>query len=109
MPTIKEILQEERNRENVRIVLFLEGKFWKSYERSAFALTQRFGFKPSKRYIKLVEEEIISVGFPKEQLFKYLRNAMVESDGKSEASAISEAYKDVARIIGTQLSKLIQQ
>ena len=82
MPTINEILQAERNRDTVRIVLFLEGKFWCAYERSAFALTQRFGFKPSKRYIKLVEEEIISVGFPKEQLFKYLRNAMVESDGK---------------------------
>lgn len=82
MPTIKEILQAERNRDTVRIVLFLEGKFWRAYERSAFALTQRFGFKPSKRYIKLVEEEIISVGFPKEQLFKYLRNAMVESAGK---------------------------
>lgn len=82
MPTIKEILLAERNREIVRIVLFLEGKFWKAYERSAFALTQRFGFKPSKRYIKLVEEEIISVGFPKEQLFKYLRNAMVDASGK---------------------------
>lgn len=33
----------------------------------------------------------------------------IKGGGNSEASAISEAYKDVARIIGTQLSKLIQQ
>lgn len=39
MPTIKEILQEERTRENTCLVLFLEGKFWKAYERSAYALT----------------------------------------------------------------------
>ncbi len=97
MPTINEILQAERNRDTVRIVLFLEGKFWRAYERSAFALTQRFGFKPSKRYIKLVEEEIISVGFPKEQLFKYLRNAMVESDG-------SRANGGVAAEPGVQTS-----
>ena len=40
MPTIKEILQEERTRENTCLVLFLAGKFWKAYERSAYALTR---------------------------------------------------------------------
>ena len=82
MATIAEILQEERNRESARLVLFLEGKFWKAYERSAFELVKLYNFKPSKRFIKLVGEEIISVGFPKEQLFKYLRNAVVDPDGK---------------------------
>lgn len=33
MPAIKDILQEERNCENGMLVLFLEGKFWKAYER----------------------------------------------------------------------------
>lgn len=56
MPTIKEILQEERTRENTCLVLFLEGKFWKAYERSAYALTRLYNFKPSKRFIKLVGE-----------------------------------------------------
>lgn len=82
MPTIKDILQEERNRENGRLVLFLEGKFWKAYEQSAYTLTKLYGFKPSKRFVKLVGEDIISVGFPLEQLSKYLPNAQVEQDGK---------------------------
>lgn len=82
MPTIKEILQEERNREDSRLVLFLEGKFWKAYERSAYVLTSLYNFKPSKRFVKLVDEEIISVGFPQEQLSKYLGNAVIEADGK---------------------------
>ena len=71
MPTIKEILQEERNRESSKLVLFLDGKFWKAYERSANALVQMYNFKPTKRFIKLVGEEVISVGFPQEQLKKY--------------------------------------
>ena len=82
MPTIKEILQEERSRESTRLVLFLEEKFWKAYESSAYVLTKLYNFKPSKRYIKLVGEEIISVGFPKEQLSKYLSNAVIEANGK---------------------------
>lgn len=75
MPTIKEILQEERNREDNRIVLFLEGKFWKAYEKSAYVLTLLYNFKPSKRFVKIVGEDVISVGFPEEQLTKYLPNA----------------------------------
>lgn len=82
MPTIKDILQEERNRESTQLVLFLEGKFWKAYEQSAYALVQMYNFKPTKRFIKLVGEEVISVGFPQEQLKKYLGNAVVDASGK---------------------------
>lgn len=82
MPTIKDILQEERNRKSTELVLFLEGKFWKAYERSAFALVQMYNFKPTKRFIKLVGEEVISVGFPQEQLMKYLGNAVIDASGK---------------------------
>lgn len=82
MPTIKDILQEERNRENTELVLFLEGKFWKAYERSAYALMQMYNFKPTKRFIKLLGEEVISVGFPQEQLAKYLAGAVVDASGK---------------------------
>ena len=78
MPTIKEILEEEQKREEGWVVLFLEGKFWRAYERSAYALVRQYNFKPSKRFVKLVEKEIICVGFPLEQLGKYLPNAVVE-------------------------------
>ena len=73
MPTISEILHEERGCTAGQVVLFLEGKFWKAYERSAWALARLYNFKPSKRFVKLVGEEVISVGFPLEQLSKYLR------------------------------------
>lgn len=82
MPTIKEILQKERDRGSANIVLFLEGKFWEAYERLAYALVQMYNFKPTKRFVKLVGEEVISVGFPQEQLNKYLGNAVIDASGK---------------------------
>lgn len=93
MPTIKEILQEEGNKGNNELVLFLEGKFWKAYERSAFVLTKLYNFKPSKRYIKLVEQEIISVGFPMEQLPKYIGNNIVAGNGKM-CKAVMQCQQD---------------
>lgn len=51
MPKIEEILNHEQERNIYDLVLFLEGKFWKAYEQSAYVLTRLYGFKPTKRYI----------------------------------------------------------
>lgn len=72
MPKIQEILHYEAEKQSNEVVLFLEGKFWKAYEKSAYVLTMLYGFKPTKRYVKLVGQEIISVGFPQESLQKYV-------------------------------------
>lgn len=96
MPTIKEILKEERGCESGSLVLFLEGKFWKAYEKSAYALTRLYNFKPSKRFIKLVGEEVISVGFPQEQLSKYLPSAVLEQDRKRCRAHLEYAFEDCA-------------
>lgn len=82
MAGIEEILRYERAREQDNLVLFLEGKFWKAYERSAYVLTRLYGFKPTKRFIKKIGEDVISVGFPQEVLDKYLSNAQVDETGK---------------------------
>ncbi len=82
MPKIEEILQLERERQADDLVLFLEGKFWRAYEQSAFVLTRLYGFKPTKRYVKLIGDEVISVGFPDEALFKYLPEARVDREKK---------------------------
>lgn len=96
MPTIKDILQEERNKGSIELILFLEGKFWKAYERSAYALVQMYNFKPTKRFIKLVGEEVISVGFPQEQLKKYLCNAEIDASGKICHALVQTAQDEQA-------------
>lgn len=82
MPKIEEILHYEAEKQSNEVVLFLEGKFWKAYEKSAFVLTMMYGFKPTKRYVKLAKQEIISVGFPQESLQKYLGNEKTEYSEK---------------------------
>ena len=96
MSTIKEILQEERNRESGVLVLFLEGKFWKAYEQSAYVLTKLYNFKPTKRFIKLIGAEVISVGFPQEQLPKYLPGAVMEQDGKKCRRQVNCPHDELA-------------
>lgn len=96
MPAIKDILHEERSRESGMLVLFLEGKFWKAYEHSAYILTMLYNFKPSKRFIKLVGEEVISVGFPTEQLPKYLANAVLEEGGKRCRASVRRVCDELA-------------
>jgi hypothetical protein len=82
MPKIEEILHYEEEKSQGEVILFLEGKFWKAYEKSAYVLTKLYGFKPTKRYVKLVGQEIISVGFPQETLLKYVGNQHAEFSEK---------------------------
>jgi hypothetical protein len=44
------------------------GKFWVACEQSAFLLSQVKQLKPSKRFVKAVAQEVVSVGFPDETL-----------------------------------------
>lgn len=62
--TFREIIsREEQN--NDSIWLYREGMFMKAYERSAyFAHTLIHEFKLSRRYVKTVNMDVISLGFP---------------------------------------------
>ena len=73
--TYKEILsREEQNQDS--IWLHREGMFMKAYERSAFfAHTLIHEFKLSKRYIKTVNMDVISLGFPEQTIPKWLNDS----------------------------------
>jgi len=70
--TFSELL--ERESKNVdSIFLYKEGIFLKAYERSAYWLYMLVNdFKLSKRYIKVVDQEVISLGFPEKSIKKWL-------------------------------------
>lgn len=47
------------------IHLWQEGVFWKAYERSAYVFVQRIsGYKPYKRFVRVVGGEVLAIGFP---------------------------------------------
>ena len=63
--TFHEIISRESQNED-SIYMYCEGMFMKAYERSAFfAHTLIDEFKLSKRFIKTVNMDVISLGFPK--------------------------------------------
>ena len=69
------IFEEIASREDVNraeIALYPEGLFYKAYERSAFAFVTRISaFKPSKKRIKYLGRDIVSIGFPAGYLTRY--------------------------------------
>ena len=76
--TFKEIISRESQNED-SIYLYREGMFMKAYERSAFfAHTLIHEFKLSKRYIKTVNMDVISFGFSKQTVPKWLKGYVYE-------------------------------
>ena len=76
--TFREIIErEDQNTDS--IWQYREGMFMKAYERSAFfAHTLIHEFKLSKRYIKTVNMDVISLGFPEQTIPKWLNGYVYE-------------------------------
>lgn len=66
--------------ENANVVhLWLEGMFWKAYERSAYLFVRRIsGYKPYKKYVRSVGGEVVAIGFPSKAIEKLLEGRSVE-------------------------------
>ncbi len=76
--TYREILDSEAQNSD-SIYLYREGMFMKAYERSAFfAHTLIHPFKLSCRYIKSVNSDVISLGFPEATVPKWLNGFVYE-------------------------------
>lgn len=76
--TQKEILDlEQENTDS--IFLYLEGSFYKAYERSAFAFSTRVKeFRLLRKESKTLGRDILYLGFPQTSLEKVLSNCMVQ-------------------------------
>lgn len=49
-------------------LLHKEGVFWVAYEESAYYVSQVKKLKATKKYVKLLQQEVVSVGFPDRSL-----------------------------------------
>lgn len=81
MNTIIQILStESANTSN--IYLYREGIFYKAYERSAYAFVtgvQKFMVK--KKFVKCANQEVVSIGFPSDGLYKHFtKEQVIEKD-----------------------------
>ncbi len=48
----------------LEVRLYKEGVFWTAYEQSAFMISKIRNFKVTKKFVKKIKQEVISIGFP---------------------------------------------
>lgn len=87
MSNLQEILKTES--ENIdKIHFYREGVFYKAYERSAYLfVTQVKPFMVKKRFVKSVNQEVVSIGFPTNSLHSYFAADKVqEKDNEAEVT-----------------------
>jgi hypothetical protein len=61
--------------------IYKEGVFWIAYEHSAYYFWLMKGYKPTKKFVKTVKKEIVSIGFPQKALnININSNCLIERD-----------------------------
>ncbi|WP_293672456.1 hypothetical protein [uncultured Parabacteroides sp.] len=61
---LKEKIEAEQQ-DRPLIILYMEGMFWKAYEQSAMRFTKEVkAYRLQKRFVKIVNGEVVSMGFP---------------------------------------------
>jgi hypothetical protein len=80
------------------IYSYKEGVFWIAYEQSAYYFWQQRGYKPTKKFVKSIGREIVSVGFPQNAMDTF-SGLMIEEEANKktfilEESIDSQAFKE---------------
>lgn len=87
MSNLQEILNTE-SRNMDKIHFYREGVFYKkTYERSAYAFVTRVKpFMVKRLFVKSVNQEVLSIGFPTHSLHSYFASDKItEKDNEAEA------------------------
>lgn len=64
------------------VKLYKEGVFWVAYEQSAYYVWQKKGYKATRKMVKMLGQEIVSIGFPQSsyETFQHSITAVLEKD-----------------------------
>ena len=60
----EKILHSQSN----EIRIYKEGVFWMAYEQSAYWFHLQKSYKPTKKFVKTVSQDVVSIGFPSSAL-----------------------------------------
>jgi hypothetical protein len=94
MASLQEIIELEIPASD-RIHLYLEGIFWKAYQRSACRMVEKNGkLKVSKKHIKSLGQDVVSIGFPDASLSKYFGEQDYERVGDRHIAVKSATVID---------------
>jgi hypothetical protein len=91
-------IQEKIAKESGHCVfLYKEGVFWIAYEQSACLVSQVKSFKATKKYIKSVSREVVSVGFP-DSTFQRLQSVFILKE-KTDTQATLESKEPLEPVV----------
>jgi hypothetical protein len=76
--------------------LFKEGVFWVGYEQSAYILNHIRALRTTKRFVKKIEKEVVTVGFPAPALDAFLERLTVRERTDTYICAAPPAPLDPA-------------
>ena len=77
------IIEKLTSRKENELRLYKEGVFWVAYEQDAYLVSQVKTLKPTKKAIKSIQREIVSVGFPSSSLDGVLSHFPLISRGEN--------------------------
>jgi hypothetical protein len=63
-----EISEKIAHSDTFHVTIYKEGVFWIAYEHSAYYFWLTKGYRPTKKFVKKIKKEIVSVGFPQKAL-----------------------------------------
>lgn len=92
MSNLQEILSNES--ENTHsIYLYREGVFYKAYERSAYLFVKNVKpFMVKKRFVKSVNQEVVSIGFPTNSLHNYFEKDKIQANENTAEVVLIYGY-----------------
>ena len=76
-----------------KVYLYKEGVFWIAYEQSAYLVSQVKALKPTKKFVKTIGQEVVSVGFPDTALANVLLSFRLIS--QSDTHVVAESSQAI--------------
>ena len=73
--SIKEKLAKE---DGTHMYCYKQGAFWVCYEQSAYIVSLSKAYKPSKKWIKNIAQEVVTIGFPNTALQQWVHEQGVK-------------------------------
>ena len=90
MSNLQEILLKESGNTDT-IYFYREGVFFKAYEHSAYLFVKYVKpFMVKKRFVKSVNQEVVSIGFPTNSLHGYFEKGKIKENENTAEVVINE-------------------
>ena len=102
--TIKEKIQASGS-STTGIHLFKEGVFWTAYEQSAYLICQVKQYKTTKKIVKIIGQEVVSIGFPDGALAQIILSPMITELSRTDTHVVLQSSQAIDEMVFQEWKK----